>query len=164
MILVLWFFKVTVSVNSVPHWPVIVGNLYLVKRMAPREAFCEGLKSPPVSHVVVDGPDVALGSRQRRKSKSSKTKNKSHFRQEANDFMTSFCNIKWIFGTSFFDQSCLCLLQKHSLLLPCPGCFFILPPFLFTCSGCFVYCFTFNTGGNKKNTQAERKCRDVIQQ
>ena len=57
-----------------------------MRRMASREAVCEGPKSPPVHHVLVDGADVALGSRQPRKSKSFTTKHKSRFRQEANDF------------------------------------------------------------------------------
>ena len=69
--------------------------------MAAREAFCEGLKSPPVPHVLVDGADVALGSRQPRKLKSFTTKLKPRFCQEANDCMTSRHRVNLIFGRTF---------------------------------------------------------------
>ena len=77
--------------------------------------------------------------------------------------MTSFHKINWIFERAFMTSHVFGSYEKNSLLLPCPGCFFTGFQFLFTCSGCFIYWFTFTTGANKKNTQAEGKCRDVIQ-
>ena len=130
--------------------------------MASREAFCEGLKSPAVHHVLVDGADVALGSRQRRKSKSSKTKHKSRFRQEANVFMTSFHKINWIFERAFINSHVFASYEKTPCLFPDQAVSISNRRILFSCSGCFVLLFYFTTGASINNTQAARKNRDVI--